>query len=227
MSRSLSFDRVALFVNRLALLGLTAEQLENYLAEDDAVTLARLHAFAGPVTPPSAIEAAPSEPLWRPVEGNPNAIEVNLAADPKRPFPGAKIDWRWGQQTGWVLVEHKDNALCVGGRKVALHLEPEQASGGSLRGYKLFSRLEAKMAGVVLHPNIKSAMMENEHLFPENWKRDEAGNILNIYFWAVGFRYGQGSRCVGYVYFLLGAWHEDDGRLGHLWLVRGPAAIAS
>ena len=152
------------------------------------------------------------------------AVEVNLAAAPKRPFVGAQVDWRWGQQTGWVRLELKDGDLYRDGKKVDLYFDSAQV-GGSLQGYALCKNLERTMAGVVLHPNEKTALMANEQLFPESWKVDDQGRDLFIFFWAVGFRRGS-TRYAVFVFFDGDAWCESRIPLGRHLNVNNPAAHA-
>lgn len=216
--------------------GVTTEEAEECLRDPDGTGMGGRRAAAFK-NPPPQIEAAapaaapatpvlPPEPMWRPVEGNPNAVDVNLAHDPKLPFAGVEVGWRWGPQKGWVRLEKKDGDLYRDGKKVSLHLEPEQKPGSFLQGHTLKDRLQAKTAGVVLHPNEKTALMANPHLFPESWKVDAQGRILHTYFWAVGFRNGD-DRCVEYVYFDDGAWLEDYDDLVSGWIVNDPSAVAS
>jgi hypothetical protein len=203
------------------------EEAQECIDDPDGIGRRRATAFKSSLRPITTVVAPISlpEPMWRTVEGNPMAIEVNLAADPKLPFRGAEIAWRWGVQTGWVLVECKDNALYVAGKKVEHHLEPEQAAGSPLAGYVLFARLEAKMAGVVLHPNIKSAMMENQHLFPESWKVDSRGRTLHTYLPAVGWRFGA-NQFIEEIFTDDGkVWTEDCTDLLCDWCIHHPVAI--
>ena len=169
-----------------------------------------------------------SEPLWRPVPGNPNAIEVNLAADPERPFKGAKIAWRWGAQTGWVRLELKDGYLYRDGKKVTLHLDPVQVNDYP-QGHTLHKNLERSMAGVALHPNIKNALMVpgNQHLLPESWKVNAAGHTLLVYFWALGFRYGRRCRYVEFIFSFEGVWRDHHCDLNNHFGVFDRAAQAS
>ena len=205
------------FLTLLVRLGVTHEKMSACLADPDGYGWRCVVGFLSPV----------SEPLWRLVPGNSNAIEVNLGAEPKIPM-GAKIAWRWGRQTGYTLVERReDGELYQDGRKVVLHLEPEQVSRILIRGTVIQKRLKISGQAVVLHPNIKTALMvpENRHLIPESWKRNEAGNGLVIAFWGIGFRFIGAGCCVEHIFFYDGEWREDCGNLRGLRLASHPIAL--
>lgn len=132
--------------------------------------------------------------LWRPINGT--TIEVNLDAPVELPYANFKVARARG--TGWVSVQKLGDALFVNGRRVILHIEEMQKTGGRVRGQVLFDALEDKD---VLHPNILDALEENTSLVPNSWNHDDQGRILYIYFLAVAF-YGRTKKnlCVRCLY---------------------------
>lgn len=188
-------------------LGLTVEAMEQFIASK---------------RPAAGIEpAVPTKPvLWERVDAT--TIQVNLDFLPNLPFDDAKRAWRRGKK-GRVTVELKDGELYVDGRKVALHLEPEQQGGGSLEGSNLRKRLVRKQ---VLHPNVMDAIVEAD-LVPNSWELDEQGRTRYIYFWAQGFRGSDGHLCVRCAFWYDGQWQRGYGNLVDRWSVLSPTAVAS
>ena len=124
---------------------------------------------------------AEDEPVWRKLTDT--SISVNLGASPKLPFNGGLIEQHTG--TSWVTVERREDGLYVDNRKIVLHLSERQQGDKRVLGYKLRSELSGKPA---LNANVIDALFENTHLLPENWKKNERGEILFIYFWATIYR---------------------------------------
>lgn len=163
-------------------------------------------------------KASPEEPLWKRVSET--AINVNLGFSPKLPFDGAEIEKHVG--SGWVPVEKRIDGLYVDGRKVILHLSRRQQNGKWLKGHDLRDELTGKP---VLNANILDALYENAHLIPEDWKRDETGNILYIFFWGTVFRCASGLPYVRFLYFLDGRWDRLYFWLVDDWVSGNPAAV--
>ena len=193
------------FIDFLLGLGLNQEEMEWCLEHPE---LARVHVerFKDSLV----VAVAKSSPIWRPVEGRPSAIDVNLGADPKLPFADAGIAWHWGRRTGWVRVELCGDTLYIDARPVDFHLDSKQKSG--ISGLKLREILFREVADVVLHPNIKTALMENKHLLPQSWRRDRHGTRC-ISFWAVGFRDLTDRPYVEYIFWEKNTWREGLSRL--------------
>lgn len=155
---------------------------------------------------------------WKTV--NATTIMVNLGMAPRLPFDTATIEWHRGE--GWVRVQKRKDGLYVNGRKVVLHLSEHQKNG-TLKGHEFRDELTGKP---VLNANLLDALFENTHLIPEDWKKDEAGNILFIFFWGSGFRDPDaGLLCVRCLCFRDGSWHRRYYWLGHVWDDRCPVAL--
>ena len=107
------------------------------------------------------------------------------------------------------------------GRKVVLHLSKRQQNGKWLRGYELCDELTGKP---VLNANILDALYENTHLIPEDWKRDEKGNIRYIYFWGTIYRSAD-RLFVRSLCFDRGGWGRRCDWLDRGWDFGGPATL--
>lgn len=151
---------------------------------------------------------------------NDTTIVADLGATPKLPFNGAKVEQHIGE--GWVVVERRDDGLYVNNRKVVLHLSRRQQNGKWLTGYELREELVNKP---VLNANLLDALYGNRYLIPEDWKKDEQGNIRHICFWASVYRRADGSLCVRSLYFYGGAWYRSYDWLDDDWLGSHPVAL--
>lgn len=173
-------------------------------------------------TSPAQTEKAPVQsppPMWEKV--GETTIRVNLGASPVLPFTGAKVEWQWGKNSGWVTVERKGDELFVDDRKVILFLTEEQKKGPH-QGHKQRKLLEGKL---VLHPNILDALFANLHLIPEAWKQDGEGRTRYIFFWSVGYRNSDGYLFVRCLYWAGGRWNWNYRWLDDGWGVQNPAAV--
>jgi hypothetical protein len=148
-----------------------------------------------------------------------NTIRVNLDAPPNLPFDGATVETNKGG--GGVTVQKREDCLYVDDSKVILH-RSERQKDGKVQGYELRDEVTNLP---VLHPNIMDALYEHSHLIPEDWKKDENGNTIFIYFWAVTYRFSVGSVCVRCLYWYDGAWHRSYRWLYCDWSVSDPAAV--
>jgi hypothetical protein len=152
---------------------------------------------------------------------NENTIMVNLGAPPKLPFEKAIIEANTGG--GWVEVKNRKGKLYQDGREIGLYLSDRQKDGQVIKGHELREKLSGKP---VLHPNILDALFEHQHLIPEDWKKDERGNIRYIFFWAVIFRRpGDEDLYVRCFYFRVGQWSRLYDWLGSDWVGSDPAAL--
>lgn len=137
-----------------------------------------------------------SAACWRRLSDT--AIEVNLDAPLRLPFDGAVPEWQPPAGRGWVKVERIGEEVFVGGRKVILHLEPEQLTG-VLQGHTLRERLQTK-GNLDLRIFDALAEFENGRLIPESWKQYSRDRIRYLFAWAVGFRDSGSRLCVRYMY---------------------------
>lgn len=126
------------------------------------------------------------QPLWRPVEGRPSVIEVNLAQQHQgmdRHLPC----WHWGDQEGWMEVALRDDTLYVATRRVILRQVPDQARRSPL---STFQHDPSKH----FHPNILAACSEAK-MVPNGWLAMAAreGADVSVLAWAAGYRFHQGG----------------------------------
>lgn len=161
-----------------------------------------------------------SEDATRFITLNETTIVVNLGASPTLPFNGATVENHIGK--GWVIVEKRPDGLYINGHKVSLHLSKRQMCGKWLKGHELREELTGKP---VLNANILDALYQNPHLIPEEWKKDEDGNIRYIFFWGTIYRASDDRLCVRCLCFHGGAWYRDYSWLGDVWSGDRPAAL--
>ncbi len=147
-----------------------------------------------------------------------NTIEVNLGISPKLPFDGAVVESHTGE--GWAPVQKRLDGLYVDNRKVEVFLSERQQNGKTVQGLELREELTGKP---VLNANILDALLEYPHLIPEDWKKDENGKTLYIFFWGTEYRYRGGSLYVRDLHWCGGRWYSDYSRLDH-WGFQNPAA---
>ena len=148
---------------------------------------------------------------------------MDLESSPGLPFNGAEVEAHIG--TGGVLYKKIGEGLYRSGRKVVLHLSERQINGKSMKGYELRDELTGKP---VLNANELDALYDNPHLIPEDWKRDEKGNIRFIFFWGTIYRNPDTVNLyVRYLYFNVGTWNRFYNWLGNDWHGRSPAVLAS
>ena len=151
-----------------------------------------------------------------------NTIAVDLESSPRLPFAGAEVEQHTG--VGGAIFQKRADDLYRNGRKVVLRLSERQMNGKSLKGYELRDELTGKP---VLNANELDALYDNPHLLPEDWKKDEKGNIRFIFFWGTIYRNSDGHLFVRYIFFSDGAWQRYYFWLGVGWDGRFPAAGAS
>lgn len=152
---------------------------------------------------------------------NETTIAVYLGATPKLPFDGAKVEQHIGE--GWVVVEKRADGLYINGRKINLHLSKRQKDGKWLKGFEVCEELTGKP---VLNANILDVLYENNHLIPEEWKKDENGNTRFIFFWGTIYRASGDRLSVRYLYFSDGVWRRHYSYwLDYDWRGFSPAAL--
>lgn len=153
---------------------------------------------------------------------NETTIVVNLGIVPKSLFSGATVTEHIGG--GWVIVEKRADGLYVDSKKVILHLSKRQKNGKWPKGYELREELTGKP---ILNANVLDALLSNPHLLPEDWKRDENGNIRHICFWGTIYSDSDGFLCVCCLCFGGGEWRSGYGWLGGDWSDLDPAALCA
>ena len=151
---------------------------------------------------------------------NETTVVVYLGASPNLPFDGAKVEKHIGE--GWAIVEKRADGLYINGHKVVLHLSKRQKDGKWLKGYELREELTGKP---VLNANILDALYQNPHLIPEEWKKDEDGNVRYIFFWGTIYRDSNAHLYVCYLCFIDGVWDRLCHWLDYDWRGSYPAAL--
>lgn len=123
---------------------------------------------------------------------------------------------------GWKVEEHKQcGKIEFGAANIEFYLSKKQGSG-VIEGHKLREELKG---GPVLNANVLDYLLENPHLIPEDWKKDEHGNTRFIFFWGTIYRCSGGSLCVRCLFWSGGQWHWRDDWLECGWNSLSPAAL--
>jgi len=148
-----------------------------------------------------------------------DTIRVNLSAKPILPFEDATVETN--KNGGWVTVQKRANNLYVDGRKVILHQFECQKDDKVVDVDQIYGQV---MKLPVLHPNIMDALCEHHHLIPDDWKKDNNGNAISIYFWAVTYL-SDGIVGVRYLYHYNCNWFTSSNYLGYTLTVNHLAAI--
>ena len=161
-----------------------------------------------------------AEDATRVITINKTTIVVDLGASPKLPFNGTEVEKHIG--IGWGVIEKRADGLYVNDRKVILHLSEHQMGDKWLKGYELREELTSKH---VLNANILDALYQNIHLIPEDWKKNEDGDICFVFFWESIFRDSNGRLFVRCLCFHDGGWRFGCGWIGGNWYCNNPAAV--
>jgi hypothetical protein len=112
---------------------------------------------------------------------------------------------------GWKIEKHsKGGTIIWNPSRVQFYLGSGQSGG--VEGNKLRKQRAGKPA---LNATALDYLLENKHLIPENWKRDDAGNIRYIFFWGTIYRREDGDL---YVRSLFWEEHGLEWRSFSLWL---------
>lgn len=109
---------------------------------------------------------------------------------------------------------------------IKLHLSSNQQGGKYIGGEKLKKEL-ALVWEPMLPANVLDFYLANHHLIPDEWKKDERGNIRFIFFWGTIYRGAGGLLYVRFLYFDDGRWYSDYGRLDDVWDDRSPAPVCA
>ncbi|MCX6789095.1 MAG: hypothetical protein NTZ42_00580 [Candidatus Gribaldobacteria bacterium] len=124
---------------------------------------------------------------------------------------------------GWKIEEHrKGGQLEWDPAKVQLYLSPNQKDGKWMEGNKLRKELATKP---VLNANVLDFLLVHPQFIPEEWKKDNDGNIRFIFFWGTIYRGSAGYLDVRCLCFYDGEWRWGDYWLGLDWLGSYPAAL--
>jgi hypothetical protein len=144
---------------------------------------------------------------------------VDTDATPRLPFDGVVIESHVGM--GKVLIQKRTDGLYVDGRKVLLHRVAGQIGGKTIRGHELRTKL-----GGVLNACVEDFLLDHTEFIPDDWKKDDVGNIIFIYFWGTIYRRPSDGRLfVRCLCWGGGAWVSSYVWLGNDWDGLRPAAV--
>jgi len=158
---------------------------------------------------------APTKPEPAPL---PMSIVVDCDLDPRVPS-GLYLtgDGTEHRKMGQITLEKRPNGkLYANGREVVRYLSPKQQNDKTIGGHKLRNELKGKQA---LNACILDALLANQQLIPEEWKKGFT------YFWGTIFRGALGNLYVGCLCWYDGRWHWHDRWLVRDWDDVEPAAL--
>lgn len=135
-------------------------------------------------------------------------IDFNSPA--RLPFNGAVLEVHRG--TGIVKLEKKADGLYLDGKKLTLFLSKKQKKGGVIEGNKL--RIELEKRGKNVGAKLLDHFVEHPEMWPEEWKKDDQGNTLYVFFWDDIFR----NPACGDLYVRCGCWRGGEVISGYDWL---------
>jgi hypothetical protein len=148
--------------------------------------------------------------------------EIDLDKTPQLPFEGAIIENH--ACGGKVIIEKRIDGLYIDGKKIILHRSNRQLNGKYIKGDELREELTGKP---VLNATVLDFLLEHKEYIPEDWKKDENGNTLYIFFWGTICRDSGRSLCVRYLCWRDGRWCQDYYWLGDGWYGDDPAAVSA
>lgn len=148
-------------------------------------------------------------------------IDTNL--DPRLPFAGANIEKH--ARVGNVTIEKRsDGRLYIDGKKIVLYRSSRQLNGKTIKGHELRTEVDGKP---VLSASILDFLKANPEFIPEDWKQDENGNTIYIFFWGTIYRSSGGGLYVRCLFWSVGEWCGFYGWLDDDWYSSFPAAMAA
>ena len=151
-----------------------------------------------------------------------NTIAVDLESSPRLPFAGAEVEQHIG--VGGAILQKRADGLYRNDRKVVFRLSERQKGSKVAKGYELRDELIGKP---VLNANELDALYDNPHLLPEDWKKDEKGNIRFVFLLGTIYCSLDGRLCARCIYFDGRSWNLDYRWLGRVWNGDDSAAVAS
>lgn len=144
---------------------------------------------------------------------------LDLSVPCKLPFNGAE---RVGPtKSGVVKLERRGDDLYLDGKKIELFLSEKQKKDVH-GGHDLRKELEVKGGNV--SATILDHLVAHPELWPENWKKDNQGNTIFVYFWDDIFCYSGGRLCVRGGFWGGGGVVSDYDWLDSDWGRLGPSA---
>ena len=128
---------------------------------------------------------------------------------------------------GWIVKEHKRGGLFKwNSDQILFYLSDKQKNGRSMNGNRLRKELEDKP---VFNANLIDYLLANQHLIPDEWKKDEEGRTRFIFAWGTIYRPSRSSLYVRCMYWNGDKWDWECDWLFR-WIIRGwgvdrPAAL--
>lgn len=124
---------------------------------------------------------------------------------------------------GWKVEEHKKGGqLSFDPAQVQFHLVDGQKGSKSIEGNKIRKELSNMP---VMNANVLDFLLDNPDLIPEDWKTDEGGNTLYIFFWGTVYCGSDVGFHVRYLCWRHGRWGWGAGWLDGGWGGSGPALV--
>lgn len=124
---------------------------------------------------------------------------------------------------GWTVEEHhKGGQLVWDPANVKLWLSEGQKGEKWIEGNKLRKELADKP---VLNAKVLDYLLAHPEIIPEEWEKDNNGNIRYIFFWGTVYRSSGGRLVVRCLYWSDGEWIWYYYWLGYGWHGDSPAAL--
>lgn len=120
------------------------------------------------------------------------------------------------------LEKRADGQLYIDGKKVVLFRSKKQLNGKTMVGHKLREEVSGKE---ILNAIILDYLLAHPELIPENWKKDEEGNTIYIFFWGTIYRRSGGSLFVRCLFWLGSQWNWRCSWLDVVFGGVNPAAL--
>ncbi|MEK9170839.1 MAG: hypothetical protein AAB789_00795 [Patescibacteria group bacterium] len=105
---------------------------------------------------------------------------------------------------------------------IKLYFPRIQRGENYIEGNKLRGEL---VNAPVLNANVLDHLLTHPESFPEDWKKDEKGDILYIFFWGTTYLNSYGAPCIRFLYWSNGSLGWDCQWLINGWDGKYPAAI--
>ncbi len=122
---------------------------------------------------------------------------------------------------GWSVAKHiPGGQLIWDPSRITLYLSDSQLQR-RIKGTELSRELAEQP---VLNANVLDYLIRYPHLIPEEWKVDENGNTIYIYFFGTIYRDPDDCLRVRYLYFRYDHWRSDYGSLNVNWAAQNRAA---
>jgi hypothetical protein len=120
---------------------------------------------------------------------------------------------------GREVEEHRNGGILTWDpTKVSLYPSKSQEGDEYIGGYKLRKELASQP---VLNANVLDYLLKNPHLIPEDWKKDEHGNMRFIFFWGTIYRNSVYRNSDGRLYVRCLYWNDSTWYWRNYWLGYG------